>query len=113
MLLPCPFCGGADVVASLDGAQDWRVSCGRCGAEGGPRETRDEAIDAWNRRATPATSYGRALLDTLDREGEGTAASEQLPSDWLSELLSSRDAEREVEDDGEIEPWVASVDGGR
>lgn len=42
-LLPCPFCGGANVKFDAE----W-VICFDCGAEGG------RGVDAWNRRAALA-----------------------------------------------------------
>lgn len=58
-LLPCPFCGQIKAlicVPSDDNATiGWCVICDHtesgCGAAGGFRETEEEAIEAWNRRA--------------------------------------------------------------
>lgn len=59
-LKPCPFCGGkAEVVwmpyINVEG-MGLVVECNHCWAETGYYATREEAIAAWNRRA----SDGRA-----------------------------------------------------
>ena len=54
----CPFCGHGATLIKIDGVDGWRdryaVRCdymyGGCGAEGGWRHYKDEAIDAWNNR---------------------------------------------------------------
>ena len=60
-LKPCPFCGatGNDydlpvLVWFLERETEWKVEGERCGANTGwrGRKTREEAIKAWNRRAT-------------------------------------------------------------
>lgn len=51
-LKPCPFCGGTTLLMNK-GSNCW-ITCNDCKAEG-PYEigqTEDEAITAWNRRAT-------------------------------------------------------------
>lgn len=61
-LLPCPFCGQTKTLIFVPdddymvyAAVNCRVECetvlGGCGATGGFRETEEEAIEAWNRRA--------------------------------------------------------------
>ncbi|MBU9404028.1 Lar family restriction alleviation protein [Burkholderia multivorans] len=49
-LKSCPFCSG---IPRVDGYHRWMVSCLNlmCGSKGPVRRSRDEAIDAWNRRA--------------------------------------------------------------
>ena len=59
-LIPCPFCGGVDIVISewpitISG---WYVLCKTCGANindhaytGAPLKTKEAAIKAWNTRA--------------------------------------------------------------
>lgn len=64
-LLPCPFCGKTNALKFVNdfelidnphAAGYLRIVCsssyGGCGAAGGFGETEDEAIKAWNRRAT-------------------------------------------------------------
>ena len=64
-LKPCPFCGRIDkfkvwkTEQHLDGGviENWRVSCSMagdetgCGGTGGARQTKQEAIEAWNTRS--------------------------------------------------------------
>jgi len=60
-LKPCPFCGDGHAPTSIVrlGKNGWRdhhaVLCdygaGGCGAESGWYHSREEAIEAWNRRA--------------------------------------------------------------
>lgn len=52
-LLPCPFCGSkAEVVETHPvSTKSVLVRCQECGAFVTAFSTRDEAIDAWNRRA--------------------------------------------------------------
>ena len=57
-LKPCPFCGTKDTVIVLENnSEDGRyvtVICnwlkGGCGADGGQRLTKKDAVDAWNKR---------------------------------------------------------------
>lgn len=51
-LKPCPFCGGEAIV---DGCDDtlWIVICKECNASIGHKETKEEAIEAWNKRIEP------------------------------------------------------------
>ena len=63
-LKKCPFCGNTNICVMMDweiegrdesdGAGFYSVVCnylnGGCGACGGYRETKDEAIIAWNKR---------------------------------------------------------------
>ncbi|MBO4284288.1 MAG: Lar family restriction alleviation protein [Clostridia bacterium] len=57
-LKPCPFCGGKETDDLLSlymgfGGSEWIVECDRCGANLGWRNyNREEAIEAWNRRAS-------------------------------------------------------------
>lgn len=48
-LKPCPFCGSNGVVVD-EICPSRYVRCRGCGAEGGLRDSRDEAAAAWNRR---------------------------------------------------------------
>ena len=56
-LKPCPFCGGEAMVANatreyLSGKTEERfaINCISCGANGGDKKTKEEAIEIWNRR---------------------------------------------------------------
>lgn len=56
-LLPCPFCGKADVGFGRTGQKWQTVACNECGAEGPCTEIdRDLIIEKWNTRAGPAQS---------------------------------------------------------
>lgn len=58
-LLPCPFCGGEDVVIFY--AAIAYAGCAGCGAEGpwhGSDATEQSAITAWNTRAAIAAMGG-------------------------------------------------------
>ena len=45
----CPYCGGKATIAVY--GLSYTGICENCGAETAPRNTREEAIAAWNRRA--------------------------------------------------------------
>jgi Lar family restriction alleviation protein len=49
-LLPCPFCGSADVKFSA-APFPWFVTCHECSADGPSGDTRKAATDNWNARA--------------------------------------------------------------
>ena len=54
-LLACPFCLG-DPRMDMDkpgGSPRWVVSCTKCGGEGGPGRTADEARNLWENCAAP------------------------------------------------------------
>ena len=55
-LKPCPFCGGH---AIIDGCDDtlWIVICKECNASIGYKETKEEAIEEWNRRVQPTFTF--------------------------------------------------------
>ena len=47
----CPFCGSPSAPPDLDGEDgSWAVYCLDCGAKGPTRETKDDAVSAWNQR---------------------------------------------------------------
>ena len=54
-LIPCPFCGSdkpsCEDIETRHGTL-WYVFCIKCGASGGHRHTVEEAIKAWNTRAS-------------------------------------------------------------
>lgn len=57
-LLPCPFCGGKAELNTWgndrDGCHVAKVICDSCSASADSFETQDQAITAWNRRASPS-----------------------------------------------------------
>lgn len=55
-LKPCPFCGGTAWVYPTE--YGWAAKCESCLSEGADKETREEAADAWNRRAEPEKRHG-------------------------------------------------------
>ena len=77
----CPFCGRKAEISKY-GLSSYSVVCENCGAEAPARLSRDEAIDAWNRRAYEALynvileyqmkGYSRAeVLHMITVEGTG------------------------------------------
>lgn len=63
-LKPCPFCGGE---AIIDGCDDtlWIAICKKCNASIGYKETKQEAIEEWNRRVQP--TFTPDELDAIKR----------------------------------------------
>lgn len=67
---PCPFCGAADVElhpldlaragpeVPLQGSTTQYAHCDGCGAEGPQSFHHDEAVAAWNRRASSVLAGG-------------------------------------------------------
>lgn len=52
-LKPCPFCGGeAERQWGINPKPIYWVECTECGIEGVVCLSEEEAIEAWNRRAT-------------------------------------------------------------
>ena len=49
-LKPCPFCGG-EVIIYLLGSGEWVSECKSCGATVPEQDTKEAAVEAWNRRA--------------------------------------------------------------
>ena len=56
-LKPCPFCGGEAFAVNFTYAiteghwKMWSVDCPKCRCQSGDFVTKEEAIEAWNRRA--------------------------------------------------------------
>ncbi len=71
-LKPCPFCGGKATAFQASGEADYAamVGCGECDVGTTCFETREEAIEAWNRRPAPShdqeglNRYEATLADT-------------------------------------------------
>lgn len=59
-LKPCPFCGGKAIIDGCDETL-WITICKKCNASIDYKETKQDAIDAWNRRVEPTFT-----LDELD-----------------------------------------------
>lgn len=49
-LLPCPFCGGKGKLKGDESAYGCFVECIDCHAEMDYSETKEEAVEAWNKR---------------------------------------------------------------
>lgn len=49
-LKPCPFCGNEAEINGRDRLHYWFAQCIECGATQYGKETKEEAIEAWNRR---------------------------------------------------------------
>lgn len=68
-LLPCPFCGSADLEKSNNGDNHWNVWCNGCATSGPDAVGEDDAIVVWNRRSDTASKHeihtvrDHALLD--------------------------------------------------
>lgn len=71
---PCPFCNGdknapptkAAFIGPVDDAT-WFVRCGWCRAFGPDCPTKEKAIAAWNRRASPALPGGEPTRDEVEQ----------------------------------------------
>ena len=48
-LRECPFCGGVKIEVDYLACDVWQVTCYDCVATG-PRGSKKDAIDGWNRR---------------------------------------------------------------
>ena len=55
-LKPCPFCGGTPIVSGCDDTL-WFVVCKECNALIGYKETKQEAIEAWNSRVEFTSTF--------------------------------------------------------
>ncbi len=59
-LLPCPFCGSADLDQSTDATGFWMVGCKTCCTDGPTGMTRTRSISLWNTRP-PAPEDARTV----------------------------------------------------
>ena len=100
-LEPCPFCGGeAGVLMASDEADpSWRVWClrpsAKCGVIGPAKETKPEAIAAWNRRPTPAPS--QSFNDGLE---EAARIAKNTLEEWANDLAATREQYIEAQTSG-------------
>ena len=72
-LKPCPFCGGEAVVdMDDDWYWEWKAYCPVCGCDLGYFKTKEEAIEAWNRRESqpPADQWIPCSSGRLPKEKE-------------------------------------------
>lgn len=70
----CPFCGNEKIEALHMGHGCLAAYCYECEAEGPPRSTEAEAMEAWNRRApaVPVISEAQVLaITTAYEQGVG------------------------------------------
>jgi Lar family restriction alleviation protein len=101
-LLPCPFCGGADIQrgrAAIGERPTFHTYCNSCeaGTQGHP--TREASDAAWNRRATPQADAapiinGHAINDLFLKWSEwttelGEAISRKNIDGFVSELRAA------------------------
>lgn len=50
-LKPCPFCGGKPRIIRIGHTKVHYIECAECRAKTKQAESKDSAIEAWNRRA--------------------------------------------------------------
>ena len=70
-LLPCPFCGGEarlEMSTNIFGERTYRVYCtgGICGARIGLRDSREDAVNAWNLRVPICPPLEDSIPDEED-----------------------------------------------
>jgi len=66
-LLPCPFCGGDAQTDFIEG-ESYLIECYACRAETGIKDSEEDAIAAWNRRATEPSPSTAPVEDHVVRE---------------------------------------------
>ena len=47
---PCPFCGSSELKIEMNSDLSWSVGCQECEGHSGTHDTKQEALEAWNRR---------------------------------------------------------------
>jgi Lar family restriction alleviation protein len=80
-LLPCPFCGNADLHTFFEQTEEYnkRVACPNCGI-GQPSSTynsKAKAVAAWNTRTTPASQHS----ELADFHGQVAKRAEDIEKD--------------------------------
>lgn len=71
-LKPCPFCGEAKLIAECneiddEAGENWHyIRCANCSVTSGYYNTREIAIDAWNRRAVDADALLEEVAERLE-----------------------------------------------
>lgn len=97
-LKPCPFCGAEPQLISIPVEVHYYVMCIECGASGSDLHGKQDAIDAWNTRASSPAAEAKCV------EGEGKALPERIwisPDKWEPSISTT--------DDGGIEYVRAST----
>lgn len=64
-LRKCPFCGGEAEISTYYFIE-WYIGCGECSCDLGVFDTKEEAIEAWNKRVPQRT----ATMKVYDSFGE-------------------------------------------
>ena len=80
-LKPCPFCGGQGELTGFAAPEFW-VHCSAIGCKAGTEAfgSKERAIAAWNRRATPSQGLDAATVERCAQVAEafeGSAALER------------------------------------
>jgi Lar family restriction alleviation protein len=83
-LLPCPFCGSANVADFFAVTGNPYIGCADCDAQGGSFLTKKEAVEAWNTRTPSAPG----TPPTSEREGDFGDLVDMLSSVEMQEGVS-------------------------